>query len=689
MTEQALKHLLDSMSIEEKAGQLTQIPVSFCAGGTATPTGPEQGNPLSPEQVVLCGSLICDQPPQAAVHASVIRHMTEAHPHHIPPILMRDIIHGFRTIFPIPLAMGCTFDEAQVERMGQISAVEGSACGIHASFAPMVDVVRDPRWGRVMESPGEAPLLCGAMGAAMVKGMRRDGLDKPGALAACVKHYASYGLCQAGQEYAPADTSRAEMYNVYLPPFRRTLEAGCDMVMPSFIAIDRIPCVCNSWLLKHILRDRWQSDAMVISDYADVGQLMNHDIAADLSEAVELCINAGLDMDMTSYAYIVELPRLVQEGRVDMATIDEAVLRVLRLKNRLGIFENAIPNDDETVQQQILTTSAHKEAALQAALKSCVLLKNAGLLPLKPGMKVALTGDHADNTGILGGWAFDGIPSETRTLLEALSCDERLTLTKPETADVILYAVGEDEKHTGEGGSKTRPWLDDAQMNELKRLHALGKPVVTILFCGRPLILTDVLPESTALLCAWFPGTMGAEAIRQLIMGDVNPSGHLSMTFPRSLGQVPIHHDKLTACRFHDSNNRYTNRYVDEQNEPLFPFGFGMSYTDFTLSDAVCEQHAAAVTVTVTNTGDRAGETVIQLYGRVKHCAYVRATRSLVGFKRVSLSPGESRRVTLPIDMTTLELYNAQGELIPTSGEYSLAVGFDSSAPMTLNFCRI
>ena len=299
MTESALRELLASMSLTEKTGQLVQIPLSACAGGIGDPTGPMMRFNLTPEQVVLCGSLICDQAPDAQAYAQIVREMTEAHPHHIPPILMRDIIHGFRTVFPIPLAMGSSFDEAAAEEMGRISAVEGAVSGVHATFAPMVDVVRDPRWGRCMESPGESPALCGAMGAAMVRGIRGDNLQSADTLAACAKHYAAYGLCQAGMEYAPADCSRTEMYNVYLPPFKQTLDAGCDMVMPSFITVDRVPCVCNEWLLKDILRDRWGSDAMVISDYADVWQLINHGVAEDLKEAAELSLNAGLDMDMT------------------------------------------------------------------------------------------------------------------------------------------------------------------------------------------------------------------------------------------------------------------------------------------------------------------------------------------------------------------------------------------------------
>ena len=688
MTQQELQTLLNSMSPAEKAGQLAQIPLSACAGGISDPTGPMIRFHLTPEQVVLCGSLICDQEPDAAQYARIVRELRDAHPHHIPPILMRDIIHGFTTVFPIPLALGCTFDEGLAEEMGRLSAREGAAAGVHATFAPMVDVVRDPRWGRCMESPGESTALCGAMGAAMVRGFRGDDLRSRENLAACVKHYAAYGLCQAGMEYAPADCSRTEMYNVYLPPFKAALDAGCDMIMPSFIAVDRVPCVCNEWLLKDILRRRWGSDAMVISDYADPMQLTIHGAAEDLKEAAELCMNAGLDMDMMSFAYLAELPGLLAEGKVKQADVDAAVMRVLQLKNKLGLFEVPVKNDDSAVQKAAQGLPETRQAALAAAQKSCVLLKNDGILPLKAGTKLALAGSHADTGKILGGWSMDGDVSATETLTQAFAREHRVVLTDPEKADVILYAAGEDEFETGEGGSRTRPWLKEEEMAELRRYREKGKQVVLVLFIGRPFILTQTLPLCDGVLCAWFPGSEGAEAVRSLILGDANPSGHASMTFPRALGQVPIHHDKISACRRWEPH-KYSNRYVDEQNEPLFPFGFGLSYTQFALSghrvSADTLGDGAQVSVTVTNTGSRFGETVVQLYARVPYSPVIRAVRSLIGWKRIALEPGESAEVTLPVTKQMLRICDAFGEPVALKGQCHLAIGLDSTAPFTLS----
>lgn len=683
MRNQELLQLLCEMTLEEKAGQLSQIPLSVCSGGLAEPTGPMQEYHLTPEQTALCGSLICDQDPDAAAYARIVREMTEKHPHHIPPILMRDVIHGCRTVFPIPLALGCTFDEGLAEEMGRVSAVESYASGYHATFAPMVDVVRDPRWGRVMESVGESSALCGALGAAMVRGFRGDGLDKPDTMAACAKHYAAYGLCQAGQDYAPVDVGRAEMYNVYLPPFKAALDAGCDMVMPAFVMIDRIPCVCNAWLLKDVLRDRWHSDAMVISDFGDVGQILHHGMADDLKEAAELCLNGGTDMDMMSFAYLNSIPALVEEGKVSLADVDAACLRVLQLKNKLGLFEQPVKNDDPALQEAAYRIPAHKEAALAAALRSCVLMKNEGALPIKAGTKVALVGDHADNRGLLGAWSLDGKTEETETLLEAFRRDGRIQLVPVEEADVILYAAGENQDEIGEGCGKAYPQLTDAQMDELRTLHATGKPVVMLLTCGKPLMLTDVLPCCEALLNIWFPGTMGAEAVRQLVMGDVSPSGHLSMTFPRCVGQIPIHHDKFTTARLYNGGAPYSKRYVDEEITPLFPFGFGLSYTSFALADAsvsadvLTEDAPVLARVNITNTGDCTGETVVQLYARVKHAHFVRAEKSLIAWKRVSLAPGESKTIELPVTADMLRLYDHNGAAFPLAGQCKLMFGLN------------
>ena len=686
MTQEALIDLLKSMTLEEKAGQLAQVPISTCIGGISQATGPMEAYSLTPELLKYCGSLICDSPGDAENSASTIRSVIEAHPHHIPPVVMKDIIHGCQTVFPIPLAIGSSFDEKHAEQMGRCGAIEGAARGMHVTFAPMVDVVRDPRWGRVMESPGEAPALCAAMGAAMVRGSHGEGIEKKDGLAACAKHFVGYGLGQAGQEYAPIDVSHIELYNTYLPPFQAAVDAGVELIMPAFVSVDRVPCVCNEWLLRDILRHRMGFCGVTISDWGDVGQLLNHGVADDLEEASQCSLDAGLDMDMMSFAYLRHLPQLVRDGKVKEKKLDDACLRVLELKNKLGLFEDPFKNTSREMQVQLCGSTQIRKAAYEAAVNSCVLLKNDGTLPLKTGTKVALTGPHADSCDILGGWALDA-KHPTETLLERFKTDTRIELTDPEAADVILYAVGERQQDTGEDTSKTRIDLTKEQIEELHRLHGLGKPVVMLLFCGRPLILTDALPYCNSVLNVWFPGSEGAAAILALVMGDENPSGHLSMTFPRALGQVPIHHDRLSTARPFKPDTTYINRYIDEVNAPLFPFGYGLSYTTFNIGEPiVSSEHStsaapAVVTVRVENTGACAGAVAVQVYARLRHSRLIRPDKKLVAWKKCMLTPGESKTISFSITPDMLRMYDAAGRAVEAEGLCDLAIGDCSDAP--------
>jgi len=515
----------------------------------------------------------------------------------------------------------------------------------------------------------------------MVRGARGEDISAPDRLAACAKHFVGYGLSQAGQDYAPIDVSRTELYNTYLPPFEACVKAGVDMVMPAFVSVDRIPCVCNEWLLKDVLRGRMGFKGMIISDWDDPKQLINHGVAEDLREVAQKCIEAGLDMDMMSFAYLKELAALVREGTVSEAKLDEACLHVLELKNRLGLFSQPVKNDSAEVQRAVCGREDIRQAAYKAALKTCVLLKNEGALPLQPGAKVALCGSHADEHAILGGWTLDAYTEKTRTLLDSFRAEDRITLVVPEDADVILFAAGERQQDTGEDCSKAHPFLTEEQMDELRRLHTLGKPVVLLLFCGRPLIITEALPLCDAVMNVWFPGTEGADAIRALVMGDANPSGHLSMTFPRALGQVPIHHDRLSTARPWKADTIYVNRYKDESNFPLFPFGFGLSYTDFRIAAAA---EGRTITATVENTGSRAGETVVQVYGRMRRSPLIRPDKRLIAWQRVSLQPGERREITFPIIPDMLRMFDAQGCAVEPEGLCDIAVGESSDVPYTL-----
>ena len=506
------------------------------------------------------------------------------------------------------------------------------------------------------------------------------GIEEKDSLATCAKHFAGYGLSQAGQEYAPIDVSRTELYNTYFPPFQAAIDAGVALIMPAFVAVDRVPCVCNEWLLEDILRERMGFDGVTISDWGDVGQLMNHGLASDLAEAAQISLDGGLDMDMMSFAYMQHLLPLAQSGAVSEARLDEACLRVLELKNRLGLFEDPYKNTSRALQNQICGSEEIRRAAYDAAVNSCVLLKNEGVLPLRAGTKVALVGSHADSRDILGGWSLDG-GQPTQTLLECFAKEGRVQLTAPENADVILYAVGERQQDTGEDTSKTRIELTDQQVAQLRRLHSLGKPVAMLLFCGRPLILTDVLPYCDAVLNVWFPGSEGAAAIKALLLGDENPSGHLSMTFPRALGQVPIHHDRLSTARPYQPNTGYINRYIDEVNEPLFPFGYGLSYTTFEIGEPVVvaecatAEQPAMVAVTVQNTGAYDGAVALQVYARLRHSRLIRPDKKLVAWKKCYLKAGERETVSFAVTADMLRMYDAEGRPVEAEGICDLAIG--------------
>lgn len=426
-----------------------------------------------------------------------------------------------------------------------------------------------------------------------------------------------------------------------------------------------------------------------MSDYDDVRQLMNQGLANDLRECARISIEGGLDMDFLSVAYLTELKKLVEDGNVPEEIVDEACLRVLTLKNNLGLFENPVKNDDPEYAAKMCKNKHHLDCTLETALRSCVLLQNNGVLPVKGKKKVALVGSHVDEHDILGAWAVDGIRPDTETLHEAFKRDKNIILTDIENAEVIVCATGEIKPETGEAASKAHPELSPEQISELKRLHETGKPVVLLLFCGRPLIITEILPYCDAILNVWFPGSAGAEAIRRLVTGEVSPSGHLSMTFPRCIGQIPIYHDRLTSCRPIGSRGKPTNfenRYIDESNDPLFPFGFGLSYTDFAISAPSCND--TEVSVTVENTGDCDGETVLQLYGRVRHAPIIRPVRTLVGWKRIALKKGEIKRVAVPIKKDALELIDCNGNEIELHGKADLYIGFDSNADIHLE-CEI
>ncbi len=702
MTKQFILDLVADMTLEEKAMQMTQLaPEFFYHKEPARLTGPFRQWNFEEGQLASMGSAL------GPSGASFLRQFQEDYlavsRQKIPLLFMSDVIHGYRTIYPIPLAQGCSFDESLVERAAQATAAEAAAAGLHVTFSPMVDLVRDPRWGRVMESTGEDPYLNGVMAAAMVRGYQGEDPSDRGRIAACVKHFAAYGQPEAGREYNTVDMSRGVLRDFYLVPYHEAVKAGAAMVMSSFNVVERIPATCNRLLLRRILRSEWGFGGVVISDYAGVDETMNHSVAATPMEAGKKCVQAGLDIEMMSGVYAATLEKLVKEGQLKEEEIDECVIRILELKDRLGLFENPYKDADEQDEKSLLLCEEHRSLSRQLARESMVLLKNNGVLPLSGSEKIGLAGPFADTGCILGGWHCEGKEKETQTLKQCL--EDALGRAVPtamttafqysdrgkapdicvgdleELADseVCIVAVGEPEWETGEASSRTNLRLTPHQEKLIHSLKQVGKKVVAVVFSGRPMELSPVLEDCDALLQAWFPGTEGGGAVSDILLGKYNPSGRLAMTFPKNVGQIPLYYNHYQTGRpLLSKEEHFTSRYIDCDNDPLFPFGYGLSYTEFSYSGLEVSQDGSQASILVENCGNRAGETVVQFYIRDVSASVVRPVKELRGFRRVSLAPGEKRRVSFTVTEDMLSFYNEEEVWIYEPGEFDIMIGPDS-----------
>ena len=579
-------------------------------------------------------------------NASQARALQEKHlaadPHRIPLLLMMDVIHGLRTIYPIPLAIGCSFDDALMEACARVAVREASACGVHVTFNPMVDTARDPRWGRIMETCSEEPLINCRMGAAFVRTAQGDDLSRPENIACCVKHYAAYGAAEAGRDYNTVELSERILRESYLPAYKACLDAGARLIMPSFNSLNGIPSVANKWLMNRILREEWGFDGVVVSDYCATAELVAHGVAETLKDAVQLSMEAGCDVDMVDCAYYSHLADLVREGRVPERLVDEAVLRVLRLKNELGLFENPFHGADEEKEKAVCLCPEHRAVARTAAEESAVLLKNEGILPLPPQAgKVALLGPFADEKHLTGFWSGFNSWKDVVTLPEgllALKPDLDLRIEKgcsaeigdsgaggieaavqaAREADYVILTLGEPEHDSGEGRSRADLGLPGMQMELARRVLAANPRTVVVLFNGRPLVLTELVKIAPAILEMWYPGTEAGNAVARLLFGEGNPCGKLSAGLPESVGQCPLPYNRTRTGRPKPEPDTqafpFTSCYLDTPNLPLFSFGFGLSYTSFEYQSLVLDQQeitpgdVLTVTVTVKNTGSCAGE---------------------------------------------------------------------------------
>ncbi|APB77200.1 beta-glucosidase BglX [Paenibacillus polymyxa] len=740
MDNNTLLKKLDSLSIEEKISQLIQLTGDFFEGDIDTVvTGPLKKLGLNAGyNIYNTGSILNITNPEKIIQLQT--DYLEKSIHKIPLLFMADIIYGYRTIFPIPIAQACSWNYEGIEYAGSIAAQECYDEGVHVTFSPMVDIVRDPRWGRVMESPGEDTLLAKKYAESMVQGIQGrslEGIIPANKIAACVKHFAAYGAPVAGREYNAVDMSEHTLREYYLPGYQAAIEAGAKLVMTAFNTLNGVPATGNEWLNRDVLRREMNFNGVLISDYAAIEELIMHGYAEDEASAARIALLAGVDVDMKTAIYANQLEKVVSDNEHMLELLNEAVYRVLKLKNDLGLFEDPFRGLQETVQRSrnSILSDEHKKAALSLAEESVVLLKNENqLLPLSKHTKVALIGPYADENSTLGMWAIKGDEADTVNLkmgllkhvdpdnlsvckgahmlptnarealgkyadkLAAETVDEeallREAIRNANEADVIVLALGESIYQSGEGGSRTNPTLPKPQMKLLHELSLLGKKMVLIVYSGRPLILTEVAGKVDAIVQAWYPGTMGGEALANILYGEVNPSGKLAMTFPRSVGQIPISYNELNTGRPNLKENgsyRFASRYIDEVNEPLYPFGYGKSYTSFEYSLLTVSQkemkknESVDICISVTNTGIYDGKETIQLYIRDKFASVARPVKELKDFKKVFLQSGETQNVEFSIHEEMLKFYDREMQYKSEPGEFDIYIG-SSSQEILLSF---
>ncbi len=702
--------LMSRMTLHEKIGQMNQL-----SGGAWLAEQAAKGE---------IGSILnCADPAEInAVQKAAVEQSRLG----IPILASRDVIHGFRTIFPIPLGQAATFNPEIVERGARISAVEATASGIRWTFSPMLDIARDPRWGRVAEGSGEDPYLDTRMGLAMVKGYQGDNLSDPTAMAACIKHFVGYGAAEGGRDYNTTMIAERSLRNTYFPAFKATAEAGAATLMTSFNEIDGVPSTGNRWLLKDVLRDEWGWDGMVVTDWNSAGEMIAHGFSRDLKHTAEQAINAGVDMDMMSYGFIQYAEELVREGKVSEKEIDRAVRNILKLKFELGLFEN--PYGDETLSAKVDYAPEHLAAAKQAALESAILLKNdGGVLPLDKARTILVTGPLADAPyEQMGTWAFDGQKERTVTPLAALR-EEYIVIWVPgldysrdkskaqfakvrsaaSRADAVVVVVGEEAILSGEAHSLSDLNLQGAQSELIAEAKKAGKPVVVVVMAGRPLTIERDLANCDAMLYSYHPGTMGGPAIADLIKGKAVPSGKSPMTFLRDAGQAPFYYNHNNSGRPCNGTETLlddipiaagqtslgcTSYYLDTGYGPLFPFGYGLSYTTFEYGTPVLEKSELGksdvlkVSFDLKNTGKRAATEVAQLY--VQDCvgSVVRPVKELKRFERVELAPGETKTVTFELPVAELAFWNFDMEYVVEPGDFRLWVAGDSASGNPLDF---
>lgn len=714
--DQRVEEMLSKMTIEDKIGQLNQMDGRRDLEKIKTEI--REGTLSSIMNIV-----------DPAVTNELQRIALEESPSGIPLLFARDVVHGFNTVLPIPLGMAASWDEELIEEASRNTALEATEKGIRWAFAPMMDIARDARWGRIAESFGEDTYMAGRLARAVVRGYQGESLSDQTSMAACAKHFVGYGDAEGGRDYNTTSIPPRTLRDVYLPPFKACVDEGCASIMTSFNDNDGLPSTGNRWLLTELLREQWGFEGVVVSDWGSVAGLIPHGVAHDKRDAAHQCIEAGCDVDMSSRSYLLNLKELVESGEVDMAVLDEAVRRVLKLKMELGLFEQPYAR---TAEQSDIYSEQVLATACRLAEESVVMLKNEGVLPLGENVKrVLVVGPMADAPyDQMGTWALDGDKTHTVTPIMALREEwgDRVEieyipcLTHPRDnstaefkkmkkaarkADVILAFVGEEQMMSGEAHSLSSLDLQGAQGQMLEVLAEVDTPLVTIFMAGRPMTIARQVEISDGILYAWHPGTMGGKALANIIFGKANPSGKLPATFPRNVGQIPIYYNHKHTSHIAKGTEGnldnipreapqsvmgHTSSYLDVAPTPLFPFGYGLSYTTFELSDikiestAVRPEESIKVSVVLTNTGEREGTEVVQLYTGRKTASVTQPMKELKDFQRVTLKAGESRRVTFEVPVSRLAFHNRDMVLAVEEGKYTLTIGTDSQTGLKTYF---
>ena len=720
--------LLNKMTIEEKIGQMVQIggDVFLSDDTNGMLTGPLRNLHLSKKMIYHVGSVL------NIIGAEKVKKVQNEYLSKsrlkIPLLFMDDIINGYKIAFPIPIAQGCSWNTKAIQKMTEISSMESSIAGANVNFSPMVDLSRDARWGRVMESiGGEDPLLGEIYTKTVVKAYQGKNLSEIGKIASCVKHIAAYGAVEAGRDYNTVDMSEREFRQYYLPAYKAAIEAGAEMLMTSFNILNGIPSTVNQWLIQEVIRKELGFKGIIISDYGAIEETIAHGYSANEKEAAKNAINAGVDIDMMSGIYANYLKDLYLENKEIENKVNESVLRILTLKNKLGLFENPYGNTNEVKENTYLMNSKNLEKAKKLTQETFVLLKNKNrVLPLKTNKKIALIGPYIDNIGITGSWSMFSDRTKNGTILDIfkeimgsqvlyakgceilrqeeinkiLSADglptvyiedeiqkeQDMIISAMQTAkkaDVIVLALGEHYRQTGEACSRSNISLPENQIQLINKLYTLSKSMVLILFNGRPVQLSTIEEKLDAILEVWFPGTTGAKAITEMILGENNPSGKLTMSFPQNVGQCPVYYNHYNTGRPHHKNLRYVSRYQDIPTESFYPFGYGLSYCDFKYTELYLNKHkmnkneTITVSVKIENQSDYAGYEVIQLYIQDLYGSVVRPVKELKAFKKKYFKPHEIKYVDFDIDIHMLKFWNEKLEFVAESGEFKVFVGGD------------